>query len=312
WNDDATRAMFGKKITIKTEKNALKLYRHIFRDINSVPLLKHLHFELNNDYLPYSIEELLYMTFTPSMQRLTGSVKAEKFFNTLFDIANSSRASFDQLEDLPKYTGASEAIRNERLLRFGSIVRSYTLTVPQSGTSTNDTIIWKDYFHTFRNLTTLTLQGHPNELNGIEGQIKGCHHLNTLNLQDILYGEQIMAQMTTEKVISWATHNVSKETTLKNLNISTVCRPELIEYLLFKYPNTANITIIGELWYPNDDLVVAQENLSRVFHGIREVSHKKVELTLPPNITFRDIKETFKISIKSQMYLPDKLLMKIN
>lgn len=34
WNDAATQSMFGKKTTTETEEQAIKLYRHLFRDIS--------------------------------------------------------------------------------------------------------------------------------------------------------------------------------------------------------------------------------------------------------------------------------------
>ncbi|KAL9536962.1 hypothetical protein MBANPS3_012211 [Mucor bainieri] len=268
WNEPATRAMLGKKITIKSDKDAFKLYRHLFRDSSKLSLVKHLHFELSGNDLPFIIEELLQSTFTPSIQRLTGSVKADKFFTTLFDIAGPLPSRFDQLEELPTYTGASQAIFDQRLLKFASIHKKFTLTIVRTTTST---VVWSDEFHKFQHLTTFTLKGIPHGMLNIELVIKRCHHLKTLNLQDIDYGGQTMTRMTTEEVTSWATSNVCKEKTLETLNIKALCRPELIEYLVFKYPNVANITIEGRLWYPENDLAAA---------------HKTLEIILPSTITF--------------------------
>ncbi|KAL9536963.1 hypothetical protein MBANPS3_012212 [Mucor bainieri] len=271
WHEPATRAMLGKKITIKSDKDAFKLYRHLFRDSSKLPLLKHLHFELTENNLPFIIEELLHLTFTPYIQRLTGSVKANQFFTTLFEIADQSLSGFDQLEDLPTYTGTSRTITDQRQVKFGGIVRTFAVTVLKSGSTDGDTVVWSNYLHTFRNLTAFALEGFPTGIGGID--------------------KKTMTRMTTEEVTSWATSNVSKETTLETLNIKALCRPELIEYLVFKYPNVANITIKGELWYPNEDVAVAQDNLTRVLVAVKRIRQKKLVLILPPTITFKDIKK---------------------
>lgn len=284
WDESATKAIFAKKITIKSEEQAFKLYRHLYRDMSKVSLLKHLHFELDGDDLHFIVKELLQLTFTPSIQRFTGFARADRFFTTLFNIIDRSPSSFDQLKDMTKYTGVDMSISDQRLLKFGSIVRILSLGVFKEIASVNSTVIWIDHLHVFRNLTEFTLKGAPNGLNNIEQIIEGCHYLSTLNLENMDYGGQIMAKMTTEEVISWASNNVNKEESLRTLSIKTLCRPELIEYLLFKYPNVANITIDGRFWSSSNDLVVDHANLSRVLDAVKRIRQKQLKLILPPTI----------------------------
>ncbi|KAF1805411.1 hypothetical protein V8B55DRAFT_1068905 [Mucor lusitanicus] len=280
-------------------------------------LLEHLHFELNEDNLPFTIEKLLQLTFTPSIKRFTGSVKADKFFDTLFGIVDQSPASFDQLEEMTEYTGANQGISDQRRVKFPSIVRAFDLRVVAIDAPT-DTVHWSNHFFTFRNLTTFTLKGIPTGLDGIEYQIKGCHYLKTLNLQDIDYGGQTMARMTTEEVTNWWTaSNAIKEELFITLNIEALCRPELIEYLTFKYPNVANITIKGRLWFPSNDLEVAQGNLKRILDAVKGLRRKKLELILPPTITITNIirvlSNTDVITLASkQIDGQNQLEMKIN
>ncbi|CAO0801186.1 unnamed protein product [Mucor circinelloides] len=284
WEESATKAIFAKKITIKSEEQAFKLYRHLYRDTSKVPLIKHLHFELDDDDLHFLVKELLQLTFTPSIQRFTGFAKADRFFTTLFNIVDRSPSSFDQLEEMTKYTGVDMSILDQRRLKFGSIIRTFSLRVVKNNTFTNSTVIWSDHFHLFRNLTEFTLMGAPSGLNGIEQIIEGCHYLSTLSLVNMDYGGQTVAKMTTEEVISWASNNVNKEESLKTLSIKTLCRPELIEYLLFKYPNVANITIDGRFWSSSNDLVVDHANLSRVLDAVKRIRQKQLKLILPPTI----------------------------
>ncbi|EPB90229.1 hypothetical protein HMPREF1544_02914 [Mucor circinelloides 1006PhL] len=295
WNEPAAKTMFSKKITVKSEKQALKLYRHLFRDPSKTPIIKHLHFELDSIDLPLVIEELLHVVFTPNIERLTGYVKTDKFFTTLFEIADGYSSSFDQLKSLTKYTGQNEHIGVQWYLKFKSAIHTFTLEVvsessPESK-SLECSISWTENLKYFTNLHTLTLKGIFYGLEDIEERLKECHHLKTVNFQEIDYDGWDMDMMTNKEVASWVTSNVKKQESLQTINFEALCRADLFEYLLFKYPNVTNITIKGQLWFPSKSLYLDHQNLRRILDALKRIPQKKIIFILPANVSMKSVIE---------------------
>ncbi|KAL9536961.1 hypothetical protein MBANPS3_012210 [Mucor bainieri] len=304
-------------ITVKSEEQALKLYRHLFHDPRRTPLIKHLHFELDSTALSFVIEDLLRMVFTSNIEQLTGSVKADKFFNTLFDIGDQDPSQFNHLKSIPKYTGNDHVISNNRLLKFKSAVHSFKLTVDDTHRVGNRS--WSTEFDQFPNLATFTLKGVPSLLQGIEKQIQLCHKLKTLNLVDINYSGQSMTRINKDQLIAWATRSVRKENSLRTVNVEALCRAELVEYLLYKYPNVTNITIKGELWFPtNNSLILDHDNLNRILDAVKNIQEKEITLILPADIKMKHViefaitrEEDIGFNIK-QINDQNQLVMEIN
>ncbi|CAO0801187.1 unnamed protein product [Mucor circinelloides] len=269
WNEPAAKTMFSKKITVKSEKQALKLYRHLFRDPSKTPIIKHLHFELDSIDLPLVIEELLHVVFTPNIERLTGYVKTDKFFTTLFEIADGYSSSFDQLKSLTKYTGQNEHIGVQWYLKFKSAIHTFTLEVVSE--SSPERIFYG--------------------LEDIEERLKECHHLKTVNFQEIDYDGWDMDMMTNKEVASWVTSNVKKQESLQTINFEALCRADLFEYLLFKYPNVTNITIKGQLWFPSKSLYLDHQNLRRILDALKRIPQKKIIFILPANVSMKSVIE---------------------
>jgi hypothetical protein len=116
WNRLFEVAMFGKPIAINSDKQALSLYCHLFKNLSNGELIKHL--TLNYDVKSITIlDELIYLTFTPSMEYIGGTLATDDFFRLLGDIANNSPVEFINLKNIPCPNFATEAYINA-LLKF--------------------------------------------------------------------------------------------------------------------------------------------------------------------------------------------------
>ncbi|KAF1805412.1 hypothetical protein V8B55DRAFT_1573939 [Mucor lusitanicus] len=320
WNEPATRVMLSKKISVTSEEQALQLYRHLFKDPRKTSLIKHLHFELDEEHLPLVIEHLLRLTFTPKIQKFTGFAKADKFFTTLFEIADNTASSFDQLQSLTEYTGESDDISSQQYLKFKGAVRTFTLEITKASSGNSSSITWTEQLKEFPNLSKFILEGYPDWLEGIDYRIKECHYIKTLILKDIDYGAQNHGKLSKRDVRIWiADKHVKKVKSLRTIRIEALCRAELIEYLLFKYPNVTDITIKGDVWVPTYNRPnMDQDNLNRILDAVRTVRQKHINLVLPENIKMKNViefattrDEDIRFTIE-QINNQSQLVMKIN
>ncbi|KAL9536445.1 hypothetical protein MBANPS3_012646, partial [Mucor bainieri] len=86
WNESAAKAMLGRTIIIKTELKAIKVFKHLIIDSSKAKYIKHMHFVFDGAELPVIVEELLRIALTPNVERISGCVKPDVFFTTMFDI----------------------------------------------------------------------------------------------------------------------------------------------------------------------------------------------------------------------------------
>lgn len=283
WNGTAATVMFGKKITIGTEGQAIKLQRHLLRDPSKVSLIRHLHFQLSDYDLPPALEQLLPLVITPKIQRLSGFVKSDTFFTTLFAIADKTRSEFDQLKDIPAYIGYNEDIGHKVYLRFKSAIHTLKMqiAVVPSGSSY---IHWEQLLDQYPNLTTFTLKSVPIQFKKLDAVIKKCHHLRSLSLEGIDHdGPSSDERMSKEQLVSWATNHVDKEGSLQIINMNeTAFYPEFFEYLQFKYPNMSTVSIEKRVWWPAHDINISvMDDFNRVLDAFKAVNQKQINLLLP-------------------------------
>ncbi|KAL9538939.1 hypothetical protein MBANPS3_010577 [Mucor bainieri] len=279
WDDPAAKAMFGRKIFIKSELGAIKLYRHLFRDPPKIPLIRHLDFNLDTTELPIIVEELLHLAFKPNIRWLTGTVKAEKFFTTVFDIVDNSPQEFDKLEKMPELDGQTVAIAAKRLI----LIKNFTSCIKMSISRTSEKL------DQFPILTGLTIAGHANGLQAIENVLKHCPHLLEVNFEDFQWDDPNNTRvMLKEEVDAWVSANVKKDTVMETIVINSTCRPELVEYMTSKYTNIEQIEIDGQLWMPSHNLSLSNGNLERILNAISKVQVKQIRLILPASTKMKD------------------------
>ncbi|KAF1805416.1 hypothetical protein V8B55DRAFT_1330758 [Mucor lusitanicus] len=282
WDALAAKAMLSRRITIRSNLQAFQLYIHLSRDPSMAALVKHMRFKLDGQELPFAVQCLLQLIFNANIIKMTGHVESDTFFTTLFDIADRAPPStFQQLKQLPTYTGKNSKITDRKYMTFKNTVRSFSLNIAGDALSAGR-ISWVDMFDQFPSLTKFTLSGAPNGLDDIESKLKNCHYLKHLYLHDLFYGGLTMHDMTKDQVATWlTTSHVQQETSLRSLYIEALCRPELIEYLLFKYPHVRDITIKGRLWFLGRSLRLVHDGMDRILDAIAKIRHKHITFVLP-------------------------------
>ncbi|KAL9538937.1 hypothetical protein MBANPS3_010575 [Mucor bainieri] len=229
WDNPAAKAMYSKKISVKSETCALKLYRHLFKDQSKIPLIRHMHFELDGDVLSFIFEELLRLALTPTVEKITGNVKADSFFKTIFDINAEPATSLQRLKTLPVYKGSSAHMNKTIIMWTKDSIRVLRLEMP--------------------------LQ-----------RSKKQNRLTYLELK------------------------------------SSFCRPELLEYLTYKYPKIRKIVIKGQLWSPNNGSPLNANNAGRVLDAIKDIPTKSLTFILPNNTIMKRAIQFFKDRQESASY----------
>ncbi|KAL9538940.1 hypothetical protein MBANPS3_010578 [Mucor bainieri] len=290
WNNPAAEAMFGKKIPINTELGAIKLYRHLFRDPSKIPLIKHMDFTLDSDDLPIIFEELLRLAFTPSIQQVTGSVKAVGFFTTIFDIIGASKLEFEDLSNLPIYSGKSSNsndISIKKLFAIKNHCSSLMIPVPRERTASNN---WRLLLalDQFKALISLDLQGNADGLKDLEEVSKGCPRLTILKFTNFELCAPTQRELTKVEIDAWNAANVTKQESVRTIEINSTYRPEMIEYLVYKYPNIKSIEIKGTVWSSNRDASLNNGSVARVLDAIQHIKSTNVTVLLPVATKMKD------------------------
>lgn len=286
WSGPAIREILGRRIHINSESKAIKLYRYFVANPSQSKYIKHVHFTLNNAALPLVITELLPVLINPNIRKLTGTVKSDMFFNTLFAIVDN--AQLTNLQTLPVYSGRNSGVCYERILRLKSTTIS--LKVPLINFTAGSLWNFVRQFHQFPKLTKLEINGYVRNLLELETVLKGCAHLVKLTIHDFEFKELPANGMQIRDLNRWLYGNsITKVTSLKTLKVQSTCRPEFVEYLLYKYPNIGLFTFEGNLWHPNGSIAICNGNLDRILNATARVPCKKdMTLILPSQTRMRD------------------------
>ncbi|KAI8647573.1 hypothetical protein BD408DRAFT_479038 [Parasitella parasitica] len=288
WKPIAMNIMHTKMISVKSELGALKLYEHLSQYPEKIAAITHLDFHFDSEDLPVIIEQILRLALTPNIYKLTGAVKSDKFFTTLFKIMDDKLLEFDNLVILPYFTGKNNAILLAQVLRFKDKHESLALVVNERKTRSELFRQLLSQLDKFKKLNYLKLTGFACGLEDTEFVLRRTFRLKgTLEIQNFEFNQDnAMTSMTTEQVEFWATQNVRKLGILKTLIIETDCRPEYIEYLLYKYPKVEHIKIRGKLLCPHLDKISINKALQRIVEAVKNVPCKQIDLVIP---TLHDI-----------------------
>lgn len=284
WNSPVEVAMFGKKISIKTEDHVIQLYGHLCKDPSKGKLIKHLDFQIEDYHLPLIYKHLLRLAFTTNIEYLTGTVRAPSFYTTLTEVAGNTCSQFTRIKMLPSgISSHSFHIVDDFLAKFNSTRMCLVTKSPLQDLyydSLDNSIVERAYalrYVLFDNCFT----GGWQEL---ELSLKYCPKLKALAC---VHFTQERRRMTRVEVHSWIiTANVSKVLSLETIWLKTVelC-PELLEYLMFKYPNVQVIRL-------RSMSSSAQWNvLCRVLNAIKDVKQKDLTFWLPANVAVDNMKQ---------------------
>lgn len=292
WKDAAAKIMFSRRLTISSEIKAIKLYRHLFNDPAKAKNITHLHFNLSDTKLPAIIKELLSLTITSSIRHLTGTVKAKKFFTVLFAIMDDPSLDLTQLKTLPEFMGEDSNVKLERFTRLKKTLEKMTLTLGME-----DDEMEKRYIKQLdgcMQLTTLTLKGYLPESRRLEHILRRCPQLTKLNLVYLEFGgirafAGQSAKSQQKEVYAWSKKKVQQENNMEAIEIRSPCRPELLEYLDYKYPFNFSINVKGKLHMNNYSASLASGNLDRILDAVANVPYKQMSLVLSEGVKVKDL-----------------------
>ncbi|EPB80920.1 hypothetical protein HMPREF1544_12400, partial [Mucor circinelloides 1006PhL] len=114
-------------------------------------------------------------------------------------------------------------------------------------------------------------------LSELELFLKGCTRLEKLELGNTL-PVPTLSSITSD---AWMVHNVTRVGSLEQLTIERECRPELIEYLTYKYPNIKELTIsLGYNSLNIRDITVFTCSMDRILRAIEGIETKEFEFWL--------------------------------
>ncbi|KAK4520912.1 proteinase B [Mucor velutinosus] len=272
WNVIAEPLMFSRRIKISSSYAALAFYGHLYRRPNYGKLINHLHFE--EDFLPVAIQhELLRLAFTPSMERITGEIDDDDFYLLMSSIADKARDKFDKLKAIP-HPSCYSVVYNCALLNFKSTLEEITFSLrDENGEDYSST--WDlSRFESFVNLTKFELEADLEAVFDLEDALAGCSRLKELTVK-VYFNDRLHVK---SEVEAWAPINVKIVNTVKKLVITRECRSDLLEYLLFKYPNTDTIDIDVE-----KPLILSSNNLHRTLNIIKAIRSHKVKFAVKSN-----------------------------
>ncbi|CEP08818.1 hypothetical protein [Parasitella parasitica] len=269
-------------ISVKSESAAQRLYNHLFQHPEKIESIAHVDFHFDSEDLPNIVEKLLELVITPNIYKLTGAVKSDKFFTTLFQIMDDQLLELKNLVILPYFTGNNNAVLLAQVLRFKDKHESLSLTVNKRENRSELFRQLLSQLDKFKKLNYLKLTGFACGLEDTELVLKRTFRLRgTLEIQDFEYDENnAMKPMMAEQVKRWAAYHVKKLGVLKTLIIETDCRPEFIEYLLYKYPKIERIKIYGKLCFNLGNISVNRA-LYRIVTAVKNVPYKQIDLVIP-------------------------------
>ncbi|KAK4518558.1 AMP_N domain-containing protein [Mucor velutinosus] len=287
WNEPAAKEMLGRTIVIKTELKAIEVYNHLIMESSKAKYTKHMHFVFNGVELPVVVEKLLRVALTPNIERISGFTEPDVFFKTIHDMINSRNFNRNKLKELPAYAGSNTSTRIRRLWLLRQSIESMAITL---GDSRHDDA-WKfiEQLEQCKSLNYLHMKGFLKGMNELEVILNHCPYLHALKILDFdLEGDIYHHTVSKENVDARAIAYVKQQDQLKSMSIDATCRPELLEYLIYKYVNIKSLAIQGSLWLASAKQNLQNGNLGRILDAISEIESVKLALILPAETRLKD------------------------
>ncbi|KAL9553878.1 hypothetical protein MBANPS3_003084 [Mucor bainieri] len=300
WSIPAEIAMFGKKITIKSEEQAIMLHACLFKTPSKGRLIKHLDFSISTNQLPVIYHYLLDLAFTPTIEQLTGFVQAEEFFTALGDIADDTIEEFKNLRALPK--GPNQTV----VLKASIRLNVCSLTIGNDFPVSNAPMLEK-----LSSLTELEISYYKKDWKELETILKYCPDLMVLRFA---YLELPYEFSSSVDVSTWLAATVTKQMNLETLEFhkSTV-GAGVAEYLRYKYPNIKTTKCDG--YNANGFRYNRAANcIHRVLDAMRDMHADQATLVLFDQSSLRwsvEFAAARKEDIKFQIDKNGELIMKV-
>ncbi|KAL9539303.1 hypothetical protein MBANPS3_010342 [Mucor bainieri] len=237
----AERAMFTRPIVLRSASKAKALHTHLTRKNEMGKLITSLDLKTVSKKQAHVYHNLLPLAFTPAMHTFRGDIRDPVLYRILISIVKASNTSFSNLRSIPIADSTCDHKDYYKAIYF------FRKTLQSLYISCHNPR--RTPWHAFsrlgelNHLTTLTIDGEISSVKTLDRMLSKCTQLKTLNIT--LLG---MMPVVLEKndLLDWVeeTH-VEQVPSVTKLSIKKAPRqPDVVEYLLHKYPNVKEATIL--------------------------------------------------------------------
>ncbi|KAL0145330.1 hypothetical protein V8B55DRAFT_1292105, partial [Mucor lusitanicus] len=248
WDPLAERAMFGQVLFFGNINTLTVFYHHLVRKPFLGRCIKKIHFEgLNLDSLPFH-KSFLELAFTPSIKSVQG-IDSDESFKIMLDIAQGSADRFKKLAYLSLPPTFHKSIHTELALCFRKTLKELVFMIGfgdesyQSELRSLQPLLNRlDKFESLASLS-IELSGEIDSMDIFDDILNRCNHLLKLTIGIDNFRDS--AWLGREEMREWMVRNVTKCSNACGLHITFMHNPQIVEYLLYKYPNANKVVLTG-------------------------------------------------------------------
>ncbi|KAL9557916.1 hypothetical protein MBANPS3_001146 [Mucor bainieri] len=212
---------------------------------------------------------LLRLVFTPNMKRITGNME-DPILKLITDIANKSEKKYDLLMLGNYFQRYSFALANA-LIAFNASLCVVSLINTLTTREKQEVLALADRLDEFPQLSTFYFVGNQYSMSELERLLHGCTRLKELRLR-------VWNYTTTDDHRAWMEANVEKMHTLEKLTLSVTSNADLVDHIVYKYPNVKEIELIA--FGGSTAIEVFNANVSRMVDAIQHIQRKTVILKI--------------------------------
>ncbi|KAL9540037.1 hypothetical protein MBANPS3_009913 [Mucor bainieri] len=231
WDTHAECAMFSRTLHI-TEHNTTSIYNHLWRNPELANRIKEISLDCR---FTIATAHLLQLAMRPSIERIvTPNFEKPKalFYETMADIIQQSEVKFQRLKGLPWPSSSTDTHYKTLLLLKESLEELHLYRLDNRIYHKISTQLQE-----FKNLSKLSIYCTFDDLDHVESVFRGAPHLKELTLGNCSFRED--TNWSKQYTLDWMKQHV--EISQNALTLKATPKSDhnlnLMEYLLFKYPN---------------------------------------------------------------------------
>ncbi|CEP14269.1 hypothetical protein [Parasitella parasitica] len=314
WDYPAETAMFSKNLEIDGE-NSVKLYNHLAKKSSRSHLVRAIDVDICST--DPDLINLLKVSFNPKMQHFASGLDpvGAGFFAVFLDIIKS----------LPKNTAYSMCTIPEPVVlsdrNYARVAYTFRRTLQHLQISANSRAMntYLRQLKVFRSLITLKLDAESvDSVEDLDVILKNCPYLQELELTSP--DNSNYAVKSHDTIAQWAKQSVTKVPSLEELTIS-FAHPDLVDYLMYKYPNVSCFMCEGDDYQHDNALRVltATKNVrsfetSYYFERFRDIestisaicSVDERPTTIASKICYRRVQEGYDAEMRLMVSLEEQ------
>lgn len=283
WDPLVERAMFSQKLVFIKGDTITKFYNHLVKRPSLGQSINEMYFyRLHTTELGFE-KHFFELAFTPNIRKIEGEISKE-LLRYLLEIARNSDKEFSKLESLPRPPYEFTDTHAAAFLYFRKSLVQLHLTISRNDNEAMMSIL--NRLNEFENLNELSLEFYRgiNDLMELENILRKCPRLLTLELE-VDWERNVL--METAELKEWAKSNVEQSPNACVLNLGGESIPEIIEYLLYRYPNSRCATI--------GHYSSTEGSVPRILKAIKELDYVTLHTWYMPNMeVFKSYASTMK------------------